>query len=141
MMADTEEELHEMAARLGLKRAWFQEPPKASVPHYDLTPSRRALAIRYGAVFKSAKDQARERLEAKKNRNNFPQETGIYLVVAFPGDPDTREIEVYEHPINGLCCFVEDYVGRHAEVDLVEGCHVPVANTGLVFQGRIRPSG
>ncbi len=42
------EELHEFAARLGLKRAWFQS--KSSGPHYDLTASKRALAVRLGAV-------------------------------------------------------------------------------------------
>ncbi len=37
------DELHEFAARIGLKRSWFQGD------HYDLTPSRRAAAVRAGA--------------------------------------------------------------------------------------------
>jgi hypothetical protein len=41
-------ELHALAERIGLKRAWFQA--KASTPHYDLTASRRELAIAAGAV-------------------------------------------------------------------------------------------
>ncbi|NTX09087.1 DUF4031 domain-containing protein [Myxococcus sp. CA040A] len=45
-----EEELHAFAARIGLKREWFQAPPKASKPHYDLTPPRRAAALEAGAV-------------------------------------------------------------------------------------------
>lgn len=36
-----------MAARIGLKREWFQ--PKSS-PHYDLTASRRGRAVRAGAI-------------------------------------------------------------------------------------------
>src|SRR5215469_7914058 len=48
------EELHRMARRLGLKREWYQNRDKAgrvhNHPHYDLVPSKRALAIRYGAV-------------------------------------------------------------------------------------------
>ena len=40
-------ELHQMAARLGLRRAWFQDAP--GHPHYDLTPGKRALAMRFGA--------------------------------------------------------------------------------------------
>ena len=40
-------ELHQMAARLGLRRAWFQDKP--THPHYDLTPAKRALAIKLGA--------------------------------------------------------------------------------------------
>ena len=41
-------ELHEMATRIGLRRAWFQHHPR--VPHYDLFPSKRALAIKHGAI-------------------------------------------------------------------------------------------
>lgn len=44
------DELHEFAAKLGLKREWSQERPKASAHHYDVTPPKRALAVRYGAV-------------------------------------------------------------------------------------------
>ena len=42
-----EQELHDFAARLGLQRRWFQQ--SARNPHYDLAPSKRALAIRLGA--------------------------------------------------------------------------------------------
>lgn len=39
------DELHAMAERLGLKREWFQDKPNS--PHYDLVPSKRALALTY----------------------------------------------------------------------------------------------
>lgn len=47
MLADSLDELHEMAERIGLKREWFQ--PK-STPHYDVNLERRKLALRFGAV-------------------------------------------------------------------------------------------
>lgn len=47
LLADSLEELHAMADRLGLKRAWFQP---GSTPHYDLCLSKRELAIQYGAI-------------------------------------------------------------------------------------------
>lgn len=43
----TLEELHALATRIGMKRAWFQS---RSTPHYDLTPKRRSMAIAAGAV-------------------------------------------------------------------------------------------
>lgn len=48
MMADTEEELDAMADRLGLLRTWKQKHPLRP-PHYDLSQSKRAEAIRQGA--------------------------------------------------------------------------------------------
>lgn len=48
MIADTPEELHAMADRLGLKRSWFQAT--ASFPHYDIAKTKRELAIAAGAI-------------------------------------------------------------------------------------------
>lgn len=42
------EELHQFAEKIGLRRAWFQDRP--GLPHYDLTPSRRAAALNAGAI-------------------------------------------------------------------------------------------
>lgn len=49
MYADTDEELHAMAAKIGLKREWFQHHNPIS-KHYDLVPTKRASAIAHGAV-------------------------------------------------------------------------------------------
>lgn len=49
MMADTLDELHEMADRIGVSRKWFQGPPKHHYPHYDIALSKRSLAIQAGA--------------------------------------------------------------------------------------------
>ena len=50
MWADTEAELHAMARRLGMKRAWFQTPPKASWRHYDISLTSKRRALDFGAV-------------------------------------------------------------------------------------------
>lgn len=42
-------ELHWTAERIGLRRQWFQNEP-GKLPHYDLTPPRRAAALTVGAV-------------------------------------------------------------------------------------------
>lgn len=49
MIADTPSELHAMADEIGMKRQWYQSPEKVSFPHYDLSLSRRALAVAKGA--------------------------------------------------------------------------------------------
>ena len=50
MIADSEDELHSLAQSIGLKRSWFQNDDKHSLPHYDLVESKRKLAISKGAV-------------------------------------------------------------------------------------------
>lgn len=49
MLADSDEELHAMAARIGVARRWWQSPPKHP-SHYDIALSKRALAVAAGAV-------------------------------------------------------------------------------------------
>jgi hypothetical protein len=61
MIADTPEELHEFARRIGLKPEWFQDPcvngkPRAEPGtrlaenwHYDVTDSKRRQALSIGA--------------------------------------------------------------------------------------------
>lgn len=48
MIADTNEELHAMAERIGVQRKWFQDV--SSGAHYDIAMSKRELAIAAGAV-------------------------------------------------------------------------------------------
>ena len=59
LTADTKTELHEFAVQLGLKLSYFQtckvnrnRCPPETCPHwhYDVTDSKRAQAIRLGAV-------------------------------------------------------------------------------------------
>jgi Protein of unknown function (DUF4031) len=48
LTADTREELHAFAARLGLRRGWFQDDEV--LWHYDVTAGKRAQALRLGAA-------------------------------------------------------------------------------------------
>jgi hypothetical protein len=50
MIADTPAELHDMAEKIGMLRIWYQSPERCSFPHYDLSLTRRADAVRLGAV-------------------------------------------------------------------------------------------
>jgi len=46
MLADSLDELHAFAKKIGLRRQWFQD---GSSPHYDLNPTRHAAALAAGA--------------------------------------------------------------------------------------------
>jgi len=52
MYADTDEELHALAAKIGLKRAWCSDvtQPDSTLLHYDLSPPKRKQAIAAGAI-------------------------------------------------------------------------------------------
>lgn len=47
MLADTLDELHEMADKIGIKRKWFQNH---GTPHYDICQSKKKLALSHGAL-------------------------------------------------------------------------------------------
>lgn len=49
-VADTLDELHAMADRIGVARRWYQGPPTGRWPHYDIALSKRALAVAAGAL-------------------------------------------------------------------------------------------
>lgn len=53
MWADSLEELHTFARRLGLRRGWFQDHTR--LKHYDLTAERRQKALQLGALEASLK--------------------------------------------------------------------------------------
>jgi Protein of unknown function (DUF4031) len=74
-------ELHAFAARIGLRRSWFQDKkwPRA---HYDVTESKRQEAIRAGAVAITWEVGGRMRNEAIARRR-----AGIEARQWQPGDP------------------------------------------------------
>ena len=56
LTADNLAELHQFAAKLKLKREWFQNK---RIPHYDITESKRLKAIELGAIAISTKEMVR----------------------------------------------------------------------------------
>ena len=59
LFADTLDELHAFAERIGLLRSWFQGD------HYDLTPKRRAAAVAAGALEVDRRALAKRRIRRK----------------------------------------------------------------------------
>lgn len=56
MMADTDEELMAMADKIGVNRKWIQRVRSGT--HFDIAKSKKAQAIKLGAVEITAKEMA-----------------------------------------------------------------------------------
>jgi hypothetical protein len=69
---DDPAELHEFADRIGLKRSWYQGPPKHPWPrsHYDVTDIKRQEAIKAGAVPITWRQLGRQMIAAKEAWRN-----------------------------------------------------------------------
>jgi hypothetical protein len=69
LQADTVEELHAFAAKLGLRRAWFQSKTgRPEMDHYDLTKGKRFQALKLGAVDEDVRTSARRTMARIKHR-------------------------------------------------------------------------
>ena len=77
MVADTLEELHAMADRIGVARRWYQGPPVTRWPHYDIALSKRALAVAAGA-------------QEIKQREALPVMRGCLALMADSKTPNVR---------------------------------------------------
>lgn len=50
LWADSRDELFHMVDLIGVPRKWFQCPPKASWEHFDISISKKKLALQHGAI-------------------------------------------------------------------------------------------
>ncbi len=68
MLADTTEELHVMADKIGINKKWFQG--KASTWHYDICKSKRDVAVKNGAIEINRRETVAiiKRLRLEKNK-------------------------------------------------------------------------
>ncbi len=69
------DELHAFAARLGLRRLWFQARAtgKASADHYDVTAGKFDLAISLGAIVVSGRELVCRNYDGLRRRGVLPQ--------------------------------------------------------------------
>ena len=67
MLADTSEELHAMAVRIGIQRRWFQNH---KTPHYDICQSKRRLALLAGGI-EIDRRQTVEIMKKLRNQDNW----------------------------------------------------------------------
>lgn len=67
MIADSASELIEFAKSIGLKEEWLQKRPSGKDQHFDLTQSKRKLAVEGGAVELDCRTFV-EKLQALRDR-------------------------------------------------------------------------
>lgn len=65
MIADSSEELHAMADRIGVARKWVQHPGTPR-EHYDICLAKRALAVKAGAIECTMRELAAMTLRRRK---------------------------------------------------------------------------
>lgn len=93
MLADTDDELHAMADRIGVARRWHQGPP-AHDSHYDISLSKRALAVQAGAVEITYRQCATMNLRRRATGLlGTPGEAWEWLVSRRSAPPDGRHHE------------------------------------------------
>jgi hypothetical protein len=69
LQADTLDELHAFAARIGMRREWFQtKPGRPENDHYDLTRALRERAISLGAMPEDRRAGTRRRQAIREAR-------------------------------------------------------------------------
>jgi hypothetical protein len=75
MIADTPQELRDMATHIGVAFKWFQS--NSSTPHFDICKSKRALAIAAGAI---ELDRRPFVDVMRRIRQTWPHEKGRWLL-------------------------------------------------------------
>jgi hypothetical protein len=69
LQADTLDELHAFAARIGMRREWFQtKPGRPENDHYDLTRALREHAVSLGAMPEDRRAGTRRRQAIREAR-------------------------------------------------------------------------
>ena len=87
MIADTDDELHAMAARIGVARRWWQSPQKTSGSHYDIALSRRTLAVEFGAIEITLRQCAAMNMRRKvTGQLGLPEDALAWLSARASGD-------------------------------------------------------
>lgn len=74
MIADTTEELLDMAGRIGVRPKWIQDAGTYR-EHFDICRSKRALAVEHGAIQVSMRELA---LKVRLRRLLEPQESRVF---------------------------------------------------------------
>jgi Protein of unknown function (DUF4031) len=131
MYADTLEELHAMAARIGMKRSWFQD--KSKLPHYDLVPRRRDEAVNLGAVEHSRSETVTFMANTRRSRLTAARASagGLLLAEGGVGKPEedlarpiASQLGAERAPHDDVVLGEGIDLGGHAAVAALAGDHV-----------------
>jgi hypothetical protein len=77
LFSDTsDEELHALARRIGLRREWFQDDHDHGLQthrHYDVTERKRAAAIRAGAIPITWREAGQMSMAERRSKSKNPE--------------------------------------------------------------------
>lgn len=96
MIADTEDELHAMARRIGVKRRWYQGD------HYDICLAKRAMAVQHGAVEVTMRELGCMAMRGRATgRLGSPGDAVEWARTTFVGFPRRAGKTALMHLVNG----------------------------------------
>lgn len=95
MLADTTEELHAMADAIGVDRKWCQAAGTYR-EHYDISLSKRALAIQHGAV-EVTRPEVGFLLRAKREAFKVAPVLALVMVLATASGCESRAVVLHVH--------------------------------------------
>ncbi len=121
LFADDVEELHVLAARIGMKRAWFQHRP-GRLPHYDLVPPRRAAALAAGAV-EVGREKLVELIRKERERSTHLAPAGFEVALVCIKRPRPARCSVCKaRPHTRLCDGPGKRPGKTCNAKLCDRC-------------------
>lgn len=114
LYGDDLDELHGFAARIGMKRKWFQDRPR--FPHYDLTSRRRRKALEVGAVEETTREMVRRLYQepAAQTQRKGP------MTSPSTGCPETERVWIAQR--KALAGFAANWPVNKCEQREVDDC-------------------
>jgi len=95
MLSDSESELHAMADRIGVARKWYQGD------HYDIALSKRALAIKNGAVVVTRRQLGRMLLNRRRT-GVLGDPIELETATSYPSESGGKRCNVVENQLTML---------------------------------------
>ena len=121
LTADTEAELHAFAARLGLRRSWFQKKSDRDYRwHYDIVPSKRVQAVRLGA--QEVDRRFIGQLMIRRQEERDAGEAGATVGPRCGNNPNVRLTPGDQQAVDGFRAYLADRAAVPLQPEEADDC-------------------